>query len=61
LSPPEVGGLADAPAGPDLAQVKGMETARRAMEIAAAGGHHLLRIDTVVNVLGLLTHDSHAL
>jgi magnesium chelatase family protein len=44
LSPPEVGGLADAPAGPDLAQVKGMETARRAMEIAAAGGHHLLMI-----------------
>ena len=44
LSPPEIGGLADAPAGPDLAQVKGMETARRAMEIAAAGGHHLLMI-----------------
>jgi magnesium chelatase family protein len=44
LSPPAVGGLADVPAGPDLAQVKGMETARRAMEIAAAGGHHLLMI-----------------
>jgi magnesium chelatase family protein len=44
LSPPAVGGLADAPAGPDLAQVKGMEMARRAMEIAAAGGHHMLMI-----------------
>ncbi|MCB8879387.1 YifB family Mg chelatase-like AAA ATPase [Acidisoma cellulosilytica] len=44
LMPPSVAGLAEAPPGPDLAQVKGMELARRAMEIAAAGGHHLLMI-----------------
>ncbi len=28
--------------GPDLAQVRGQETARRALEITAAGGHNLL-------------------
>ncbi|MCB8873597.1 YifB family Mg chelatase-like AAA ATPase [Acidisoma silvae] len=44
LMPPGVAGLAEAPPGPDLAQVKGMELARRAMEIAAAGGHHMLMI-----------------
>ncbi len=32
------------PAGPDLADVAGQEQARRALEIAAAGGHHLLML-----------------
>lgn len=44
LSPPLVGGVASGHDGPNLADVKGMETARRALEIAAAGGHNLLMV-----------------
>jgi len=42
LAPPEPGVVEALPSGPDLKQVKGQETAKRALEIAAAGGHNML-------------------
>ncbi len=44
LTPPEPAGLAQGTPSPDLAGVRGLETARRALEIAAAGGHNLLLV-----------------
>ncbi|HQT84776.1 MAG: AAA family ATPase [Acidiphilium sp. 37-64-53] len=44
LTPPPRGTIDRTDDGPDLADVRGMATARRAVEIAAAGGHNLLMI-----------------
>jgi len=44
LTPPEPGPVSARRSAADLVDVKGQQSARRALEVAAAGGHHILMV-----------------
>lgn len=46
LPPADPGEVADSRGLPDLSEVKGQERAKRALEIAAAGRHHMIMVGT---------------
>ena len=54
LTPPEPRVMMAGRAAPDLRDVKGQESAKRALEIAAAGGHNLLMLSPVNRARGRL-------
>ncbi len=60
-APTERDGVASEPSGPDLADVRGQRVARRALEIAAAGGHHLLLVGPPGSGKSMLGHRLSAL
>ena len=47
LTPPVPAVLEDMPTGPDLEDIKGQETAKRALEVAAAGAHNMLLLFSI--------------
>lgn len=55
LPQPQPGEVAPQVPGPDLKQVKGQEVAKRALEIAAAGGHNLLNLASPVVAFSAMT------